>query len=330
MVVDSTLSDNESVEGSLQRSGSAIQDGDPDQFTFTPQAATHVAPDTGTPLAAFSEVSQQTTLPAPEYVATTESHVGRSDYLGDGDVRFREEMVQARSDHSRLSATDFELLQVQKAFELPQRSVHSSLIDNYWKYCSPWTPILEPAFVEKHETDGTSPLLLNALFLAGSRVSSSKILSTLAEDFYRKARLLFMLGHEQDTLTSIIAVTLLQWYNPTGPEHISTSTSGFWVRIAAGMAYQVGLHREPVTQKDRSLRRRLWWSIVVGIFRGFLPVTSCLLSCSVGMTLSQSARVDQEPSTLQTATSLLQPFVISLCRMSRHACSWHSLASSAC
>jgi hypothetical protein len=184
-------------------------------------------------------------------------------------------MVQDRSDHSRLSVTDFELLQIQRAFELPQRSVHASLIDSYWKYCSPWTPVLEPAFVERLESNGTSPLLLNALFLAGSRVSSSKTLSTLAEDFYRKARLLFMLGHEQDTLTSIIAVTLLQWYNPTGPEHISTSTSGFWVRIAAGMAYQVGLHKEPVAQKDKSLRRRLWWSIVVGVLDSSKPITIC-------------------------------------------------------
>ncbi|OAP54486.1 acetoacetate-CoA ligase [Fonsecaea erecta] len=199
---------------------------------------------------------------SPEYVAATESHVGRSDYIGSGDIRFREEMVKVQSDTLRISQTDSELLQLQKAFELPQRSVLASLVDSYFEYCSPWTPVLEFSDVAELQARGTSPLLLNAVLLAGSRVASSDILSASAEDFYRKARLIFILGHERDALTCTIAVTLLQWFNPTGPEHISTSTSGFWVRIAAGLAYQIGLHKERTTQKNTCLRRRLWWSIV--------------------------------------------------------------------
>ncbi|EXJ55604.1 hypothetical protein A1O7_08532 [Cladophialophora yegresii CBS 114405] len=164
---------------------------------------------------------------------------------------------------SGLSHTDLRLLQVQKVFDLPQRSVLASLIDCYFEHCSPWVPVLEPAVVEDLDSNGSSPLLLNALLLAGSRVTSNDLLASSAEDFYRKARLLFILGHERDPLISIIAVTLLQWYNPTGPERISTSTSGFWVRISAGLAYQTGLHKEPpVAAKDRALRRRLWWAIV--------------------------------------------------------------------
>ncbi|OAL30952.1 hypothetical protein AYO20_08537 [Fonsecaea nubica] len=210
----------------------------------------------------LAEATEREPVASPEYVATTASHVGRSDYIGSSDIRFREEMVQGQSDASRLSHTDSALLQLQNAFELPQRSILASLVDSYFKYCSPWTPVLEPPDVEDLHTNGTSPLLLNAVLLAGSRVASSDTLSASAEEFYCKARLLFILGHERDALASIMAVTLLQWYNPTGPEHISTSTSGFWVRIAAGLAYQVGLHREPVTGKDRYLRRRLWWLIV--------------------------------------------------------------------
>ncbi|KIW47784.1 uncharacterized protein PV06_00446 [Exophiala oligosperma] len=255
ILTDHIRSDNESLEGSPQTFGHA----NPTSFPISPQ---RLVSNTGTPLATYSEVSPRRILPVPEYVATTESHVGRSDYLGDGDVRFREEMVTVGSRPSRLSDTDLELLQAQKALEMPQRSVRASLVDSYVQYCSVWTPIVDTSLLERLQGNEASPLLLNALFLAGSRVSLSKTLLTMAEEFYRKARLLFMLGHEIDTLTSIIAVTLIQWYNPTGPEHISTSTSGFWIRIAAGMAYQVGLHREPVAQKDKELRRRLWWSIV--------------------------------------------------------------------
>ncbi|KAK5449490.1 hypothetical protein LTS15_008565 [Exophiala xenobiotica] len=210
------------------------------------------------PAQSFNRAQHQ----SPEYVAVIESHVGRSDYLGDDDVRFREEMTQPEERSSGLSLADIQILKLLKAFDLPPRSVGASLIDIFFKYCSPWTPIVDESLVEDIRINDSSPLLLNAIFLAGSRVSSNSLVAATAEDFYRKAKLLFMLGHERDILRSIMAVTLLQWFNPLGPEHISTSTSGFWVRIAAGLAYQVGLHKEPNRQQDRGLRRRLWWTLV--------------------------------------------------------------------
>ena len=214
---------------------------------------------------------------SPEYVAATESHVGRSDYLGDDEVRFREEMTQPGERSSGLSVTDIEILKLQKAFDLPPRSVAASLIDSFFKYCAPWTPIVDESLVDDLQSNGSSSLLLNAIFLAGSRVSSNNLVAAAAEDFYRNAQLLFILGHERDALRSIMAVTLLQWFNPLGPEHISTSTSGFWIRIAAGLAYQVGLHKEPNKQQDRGLRRRMWWTLVV----------CCLNPCS-------TSKIDRE------------------------------------
>ncbi|KAJ9608174.1 hypothetical protein H2200_007162 [Cladophialophora chaetospira] len=233
------------------------------RFASTPRAALQHSLNVVSTPDALAEPSGTLVGESPEYVAATQSHVGRSRYLGSRDFRFREEMIEGQTGTPPLlSTTDLELLQVQKVFDFPQRSVLASLVDNYFQYCSPWTPMLEHSDVEELQRNRSSPLLLNALLLAGSRVTSSVILSASPEDFYRKARLLFVLGHERDALASITAVILLQWYNPTGPEHVSTSTSGFWVRIAAGLAYQLGLHREPTIQKDRKLRRRLWWSVV--------------------------------------------------------------------
>jgi len=100
------------------------------------------------------------------------------------------------------------------------------------------------------------------MLLAGSRVSSVSP-GYSPEDFYKKARVLFWMGAEEDPIVTIAAACLLHWWNPEGPESVSLDTSGFWLRIAVGLAYQVGLHREPVRKADAGLRRRIWWSLVV-------------------------------------------------------------------
>ena len=214
---------------------------------------------------AFRQITESRETESAEYVATTESHLDRSNYLGDSEVQFREEMASHHSLNTlaRLSEVDYRILRLQNALDLPQRSVRSSLIDNFFKFCSPWTPIVESSWVDENRGSQPSLLLLNAIFLAGSRVSSTQLMTTSAEEFYCRARLLFILGHEADAMISIVASCLLNWWNPTGPEQISTSTSGFWVRIAVGLAYQIGLHRESKEEPERPLRRRLWWSVVV-------------------------------------------------------------------
>lgn len=171
------------------------------------------------------------------------------------------------SRNTGISEIDLQILHLNKVFDLPPRATLESLIDKYMELCSPWTPIVERCWLE--ETDGSQPslLLLQAVLLAGSRVTSNTLVFASSQEFYQKARALFFSGHEKNIMFSIIALCLLQWWNPTGPEQITTDSSGFWVRIAVGMAYQVGLHREPAqaSKKDRMHRRRLWWSLVVSL-----------------------------------------------------------------
>ncbi|OBT85791.1 hypothetical protein VE02_05824 [Pseudogymnoascus sp. 03VT05] len=194
-----------------------------------------------------------------------ETYVGRSEYLG-GNIPFSECMAIEATPvkNTGLSEIDLQILHLQKAFDLPPRATRESLIDKYIELCSPWTPIIERSWLE--ETDGSQPsiLLLQAVLLAGSRVTSNTLVYASSQEFYRRARALFFSGHEKNIMFSIMSLCLLQWWNPTGPEEISTDTSGFWVRIAVGMAYQVGLHREPsgANRKDQMGRRRLWWSLV--------------------------------------------------------------------
>jgi hypothetical protein len=98
------------------------------------------------------------------------------------------------------------------------------------------------------------------------------MVSDLPEKFYTKAKALFVSGYEKNTFYGIVAVCLLHWWNPTGPEQISTSTSWYWIRIAVAMAYQIGLHKEPANGADRQLRRRLWWSLVVAFSFSTCPM----------------------------------------------------------
>lgn len=185
--------------------------------------------------------------------------MGREEYLP-GSVPAGE--VPAASSDRRSSNADMGMLRQQKAFEIPPRHVRDALIDSFMQFCEPWTPIIDQAWLDEEQPP--SPLLLQAIFLAGSRVSSASQTYASSEVFYRRAKLLFFFGSETNPIISIVAATLLQWYNPVGPENISTDTSGFWIRTAGAIAFQIGLHKEPPPETgNRMLRRRLWWSLVV-------------------------------------------------------------------
>ncbi|KAJ5339912.1 hypothetical protein N7452_006640 [Penicillium brevicompactum] len=193
-----------------------------------------------------------------------ESYRGRSEYLG-GSVPFDENMVKPGREttytNPKASATDLQMLRDQGAFELPPLSVQQELMASFNTHCAPWTPVVDPRWMDENEP---SMLLLQAIFLAGSRVSKAHLDYGSSEVFYRRAKLLFFFGGCDDPLISIVAACLLHWYNPVGPEDVSTDTSGFWIRTAGAMAFQIGLHKEPPPySRDRGLRRRLWWSLVV-------------------------------------------------------------------
>lgn len=197
-----------------------------------------------------------------------ESYRGRSEYVG-GSVPFDENMVKPGREttytNPKASATDLQMLRDQGAYELPPVSVQKELMTSFHTHCAPWTPVVDPKWLD--ETAPRSMLLLQAIFLAGSRVSKAHLDYGSSETFYRRAKLLFFFGGCDNPLISIVAACLLHWYNPVGPEDVSTDTSGFWIRTAGAMAFQIGLHKEPSpSSRDRGLRRRLWWSLVVIIY----------------------------------------------------------------
>ena len=200
-----------------------------------------------------------------ESPATERSYVGRGEYLG-GQVPFTEAMAdrsRPASPHDTVPDVELRFLQMQRAFDIPPRATRASLIDIFMERCHPWSPIVDRQWLEDRGENQASLLLQQSVFLAASRMLSAPLIFASPQDFYTRARTLFFHGLEGNTITAIVASCLLQWWNPTGPETISNSTSGFWIRIGVGLAYQIGLHQDPAGRRHEGFRRRLWWTLVV-------------------------------------------------------------------
>lgn len=199
------------------------------------------------------------------------SYLGRLEYLR-GEVPVNDDAGVPEKVPHRLSESDVTILKVQRVADLPPRAIRESLLDAFWTRCYPWSPVVERSWIYDRRPGKVSLLLQQAMFLAGSRVSAP-VPNYPSEDFYKKARVLFWMGAEEDPIITIAAACLLHWWNPQGPEQISLDTSSFWLRVCAGLAHQVGLHREPTGQPDAGLRRRIWWS---------LNVRDCLINAGHG------------------------------------------------
>lgn len=212
-------------------------------------------------------------------LADTATYMGRSHYIAH-DIPIDESSARAyhATKATLLSETALQTLQLWESFLLPARPVRDSLITTFLQRCHPWTPLvlppdLAPSGTVHAPSSSTNPnsislLLSQSLYLAASRVSSAPGVARFASSaqFYSRSKALFWCGYEKDPITVIAASVLLHWYNPDGPEHVSFDTSRFWLSIGVGLAYQVGLHREPAMELGLGeviKRRRLWWSLVV-------------------------------------------------------------------
>ncbi|KAK7179184.1 hypothetical protein DPSP01_012084 [Paraphaeosphaeria sporulosa] len=186
------------------------------------------------------------------------SYLGRLEYLRN-DVPVNDDAGLPNKMPRKMSDTDLTILKIQRIEELPPEAIRDSLMEAFWTRCYPWTPVVEREWVSNSRS---SLLLQHAILLAGSRVSPSHK-NYPPNEFYKKAKVLFWMGAEQDPIITIAATLLLHWWNPEGPESVSIDTSSFWLRICTGLAYQVGLHREPTGKPNAGLRKRIWWSLVV-------------------------------------------------------------------
>ncbi|KAH0843698.1 hypothetical protein FOPE_08451 [Fonsecaea pedrosoi] len=282
------------------RSDIGIEDRDDvDDATDQPSTSTHTTcggPDNQTSPSSYnattwpqkarrrSTASMAAAASTPQAILTpTGGVVGRPVYL-ENEIEFLERETELMESSAPTSPptnsrpeVDLAFLRLYRAFDLPTRAIRDSLVSSFTVYCSPWMPVIEAEELKsiglgacevqtRHSNQGentVSLLLTQALFVAGSRVQSSRFSFNSCSEFYNRAKALYFAEHELNPLTVIRALCLLQWYNPNGPEFVSIHSSVSWLRLAVGLAFQIGLHREPDPRNpDYKLRRRLFWTLV--------------------------------------------------------------------
>jgi hypothetical protein len=145
------------------------------------------------------------------------------------------------------------------------RSARESLVSSFLRSCRPWMPLLTAEQVyAMFEANSVPTFLMLAILVAGSKVSTSPQAQELGQNCYDAAKLRFYSCYAKDTLDTITGTIIIQWWNQTGPEHISIDNSSTWLRLGVALAHQTGLHRQPDSKSPQFARRRkIWWTLVV-------------------------------------------------------------------
>ncbi|KAJ5813676.1 uncharacterized protein N7503_000426 [Penicillium pulvis] len=214
------------------------------------------------PVGNLSHLNQD--APHLDYDTLTEcdtTYLGRSTYTGGGISIDEGSAKRYKVEIGGRAPVDRAMLELVRAFDLPPRTIRNGLLDSFLQICQPWMPIVDRIDCNGTPDSEPSILLLQAVYMAGARVSSAPLGYQSCEDIYRRAKVLFFSQYETNPMTVIRAACILQWWNPTGPEHISVDKASFWLRTCVSLAFDVGLHREPRLGQERSLRRRLWWTL---------------------------------------------------------------------
>jgi hypothetical protein len=160
-----------------------------------------------------------------------------------------------------MSEVELKVLELYHAFDLPPYSVRQSLVDAFLDHCWTWMPVIDR---DASMLESQSYLLQQALFLAGSqmRINGARFASPV--DYLRRFKALLDTNYEKDPITLVAALCIIQWWNPSGPNVVSTMNSRFWTYYAVNIAQQIGLHRKaPEGTPLIQLRKRLWWTLYV-------------------------------------------------------------------
>lgn len=179
----------------------------------------------------------------------------------------------SRARLTELDNVEIDILHQRGAFLLPPRALCDELVDSYFRWVAPIVPVINRNRFMRQYQDAKNPpslLLLQAIFLAGSRVCTNPQLmdtsgstSPAALTFYKRAKALFEANYEDDRVTIVQALILMGWYWE-GPEDV-TKNVFYWSRVATIVAQGSGMHRSveksQLSRADKRLWKRIWWTL---------------------------------------------------------------------
>ncbi|KAG9258445.1 fungal-specific transcription factor domain-containing protein [Emericellopsis atlantica] len=177
-----------------------------------------------------------------------------------------------------LSAGHIIFLETQDVFNLPNWSVQTALIEAYAEYAYPYMPLIQVheflGGVEDASIGGSkrySLLLYFALLFAGAAfvdhsrldMNSTGFCSRKAarRELSRRATLLHDLGFEKNCVVLTQTALLMSSWSDIAQDN---KDSWYWMGLAISNAFASGLNtrqvHQSVTQTERKLRKRIWWS----------------------------------------------------------------------
>ncbi|RVX72017.1 hypothetical protein B0A52_04615 [Exophiala mesophila] len=177
---------------------------------------------------------------------------------------------------SHLSAVDIDYLRNKGAFEIPPLDLRNEIVRCYVEYMHPYMPLMDVdkllCLIDPHRDPTTIPrfslLLYQTVLLAGIACVDEALVKRFGHPnikaarklIYERARLLYDIDFECNVLTLIQSLILMSFWSA----NLDARKQGWhWIGNAVSFAQGFGLglcpDNLPLSPREKSLRKRLWW-----------------------------------------------------------------------
>ncbi|KAL1989084.1 hypothetical protein VTN96DRAFT_5847 [Rasamsonia emersonii] len=181
--------------------------------------------------------------------------------------------VADRAIHARGSDGYGEPLPFHDAFVTPPRDVSDELVRTFFDCIHPAYPVFDRrSFTSLYQQGQMSMLVLQTIYFLALTVCREELVSkagfpdraTARRTHYLRAKALYDVDYEKDR-NNLAAVLFLLGFWWAGPE--DQKDTWHWLGCAISLAQTLGMHRSTaqsgMSQRHRSLWKRIWWSIYV-------------------------------------------------------------------
>ncbi|GKZ19776.1 hypothetical protein AbraIFM66951_010807 [Aspergillus brasiliensis] len=180
-----------------------------------------------------------------------------------------------------LAEEDKKYLESKGVFTMPGPATCDSLLRAYFHHVHPIMPILEPDVVLEHHLTGRLPennvMIFWCIFFVASNFvpphvyeqegygSRKEMKAAMYARANVRGKCMYNHGGEMDKIILLQASLLMAFWHSEADEH---TQPWYWMGIAISLCQMLGLHRNPdistynssVTDRQRHLWRRLWWT----------------------------------------------------------------------